>query len=105
MTRKSDRDKIEMRIDQGIFETALGEKGVLGTGLQSGLGITEREKVHALVVLWITTEVKVRDGALACTPHLKQPFTTYSSSFATKVMACRTQVHLHFYERRSARIA
>ena len=37
MTRKSDRDKIKMKIDQGAFERALGEEGALGTVLQSGL--------------------------------------------------------------------
>ena len=65
MTRKSDREKIKMRIDQGVFKAVLGENGDLGTVLQSGLDDDEpSEKVHAPATLWITTKVKVRDKAL-----------------------------------------
>ena len=47
MTRKSDREKSKMKINHGVFEKALGEEGVLGTVLQSGLCDKGVDKVHA----------------------------------------------------------
>ena len=91
MTKKSDRDKIKMKIDQGAFAKALGEEGVLGTVLQSGLGNDGPEKVHASATLWMTTKVKVRDAALAYAPRIKQSITAHPSLFSTKLMAYRTQ--------------
>ena len=91
MTMKSYRDKLKMKIDQGAFENALEDEGAPGTILQPGLGNDGPEKVHAPATLWMTTKAKARDVALVYGPRLKQSFTAYSSSFATKLMACRTQ--------------
>ena len=88
---KSYRDKLKMEIDQGAFENALGDEGDPGTILQSGLGNDGPEKVHAPATLWMTTKVKVKDVALVYAPRLKQSIEAYSSGFATKWMACRTQ--------------
>ena len=77
MTRKSDREKNKMKINHGVFEKALGEEGVLGTVLQSGLCDEGVDKVHAPATLWMTTKVKVRDVDFPYGSNRKQLTTAF----------------------------
>ena len=77
MIRKSDGDKTIMKINHGVFEKALGEEGLLGTVLQSGLCDKGVDKVHAPATLWMTTKAKLRDAAFAYRSNLKQLTTAF----------------------------
>ena len=82
-----------MKINHGVFEKALGEEGVLGTVLQSGLCDKVVDKVHAPATLWITTKVKVRDVDFPYGSNRKQLTTAFIRRYlhAPKLMACRKQ--------------